>query len=382
MHSINKTSAIVAGVAGSAIGAIIYNLLPMFLGMAQEFRGLDNFDIGILGFVFFLGFNLATFSAFFWIRKVDWQRASLLFLPVASLALYGAAWTNSFWVLNGAIFITGGCLASVYGIAATLLGDTSEPARWYGVKIGAETVLGAVLLILLPIYVVDGYGFKGFLISVSIVVMLFVPFMFGMPSAIETEEEPSAPNADSYPNTAIYMMLVATFLWFCGQTVLWSFIERIGNGSGFSNDQTGLALALSLCFATAGSLLAAWLNNKIGTLKPFFIASSLLLLVLPVFLTELSFITYVIGISLMMLGVGMGIPYCYAHVAKLDGDGRFTVLVVPAVGMGAMLAPLLAGWLSDSGSFTGLIVSSAVLTAVAMALAFLSGRFSVDIDSI
>jgi len=39
---------IVSAVVLSAIGALFYNLLPLFLGVAQDYRGLDNRDIGIL----------------------------------------------------------------------------------------------------------------------------------------------------------------------------------------------------------------------------------------------------------------------------------------------------------------------------------------------
>ena len=69
---------------------------------------------------------------------------------------------------------------------------------------------------------------------------------------------------------------------------------------------------------------------------------------------------------------GDGLPIdCGDTIADLDIDGRYIVLTVPAIGIGAMTGPGIAGVLSQSGDFGSLlafvgitVVVSAVLIAV------------------
>ena len=79
-----------------------------------------------------------------------------------------------------------------------------------------------------------------------------------------------------------------------------------------------------------------------------------------------------------MFSVGFGIPYSFSIIAALDNDGRYTVLVVPAIGIGAMIAPGLAGWLSADGSYQSLLFTASGLVIVAMLFAFRSARSAVS----
>ena len=64
----NVASVITSALVLSGIGALYYNMLPLYFGMAQDSRQLTNSQIGAMGFAFFLGYNLLMISAFFWIR--------------------------------------------------------------------------------------------------------------------------------------------------------------------------------------------------------------------------------------------------------------------------------------------------------------------------
>jgi len=72
-NAMDAGTIVVAGVIASAIGALFYNVLPIYLGTAQDYRGLDNRAIGFLSSAFFFGYNVATISAFFWIRRFSWS---------------------------------------------------------------------------------------------------------------------------------------------------------------------------------------------------------------------------------------------------------------------------------------------------------------------
>ena len=135
---------------------------------------------------------------------------------------------------------------------------------------------------------------------------------------------------------------------------------------------------MSLVAAMSGSIVAAFIGDRFGTLQPFMISSVLFLLACPVIMNSHVFSSYLIGATLVMFSVGLGIPYCFSIVAALDMDGRYTILTVPAVGVGMMVAPGLAGALSADGNY-GLLVSSAgILVILGVGLAVLSLRSAKD----
>lgn len=379
-NALDKPSVILGAVIGSAIGAIFYNVLPLYLGMAQEYRGLDNIQIGIVGFAFFLGYNAATLTAFFWVRRFSWRFISRIAAPVGAVGLASAAWVDSYIFLLMSVCVSGAALAGIFGLCATVLSDTSNPAKWYGAKTASETLLGALLFLTLPAMVIERFGFNGLVLALAGVVLILSPLLWLIP-AQGLEAKTHDGDASNWPKTntltsAIYLMLCATLLWFCGQTVMWSFVERIGAAAGHSNEDVGMVLAITLISATLGSLAAATLSDRYGTLKPFQLSSFLFLIAVPLFLDSAVFSFYLCGACLVMFSVGYGIPYVFSIVAKLDNDGRFTVLVVPAIGIGAMIAPGLAGWLSASGDFQPLLIAASCFVIVSMGLAFASAKLA------
>ena len=64
-NPMDRFGVILSGVGASAIGALFYNVLPLFLGTAQDFRELSDQAVGVLGSSFYVGFTLATATAFF-----------------------------------------------------------------------------------------------------------------------------------------------------------------------------------------------------------------------------------------------------------------------------------------------------------------------------
>jgi predicted MFS family arabinose efflux permease len=343
---------VVAGVIASAIGAIFYNTLPMYLGAAQDHRALANEQIGLIGTFFFLGYTLCSSSAFFWIRKVDWRVVSYSAIAIAAFGLLVAGGSSSYMALLAGMFVAGCGFAGIYAVGTTLLSDTSNPARWYGAKITAEAAIGVVLLVVLPAIVLPRWGFIGLSAALIVAMVVLAPSIILMPpSGVRgTAEEEQAHNLAE--SQSVWFALIACALFMCGQTAIWGFVERMGAGEGFSPTLVGTLLAVSLTFAVAGSLLAAWLGNRYGCLKPLIIAHLVFFVGLAALTRGHLFEAYALGACLVMFSVGLGISYSVSTVAELDPDGRFVVLSVPAIGIGIMVGPGIAGFLARAGSYT------------------------------
>jgi predicted MFS family arabinose efflux permease len=376
----DRFSIILSALAISAIGALFYNVLPLYLGTAQDFRQLGNREIGFISSAFFLGYNAVTIWAFFWIRRWSWRVVTLVALPVALLGLLAGAWVQSYALLLLTTVVAGGGFAAIYGIGTTVLADTSNPARWYGVKIAAEAFPGAVLLFILPTTLIPAHGFAGAAYGIVITALLLSPLLLTLPAQGLKEREAIAEEElvaefSDLDRRPIWAALLATFVFFSAASGMWAFIERLGNQLAFAADAIGTLLSVTLLCATAGSLLTAWLGERFGNVRPYYASSSMFLLGLAILYTAESFNAYAAGTCLLTFAIGLGLPFAVAEIAELDVDGRFVILSVPAIGMGAMIGPGLAGALADSGTFLPVIASAAVAIAISVLLMRYSDGF-------
>jgi len=366
----DASTVIVAAIIASSIGAIFYNLLPVYLGTAQDYRGLDNRAIGFLSSAYFLGFNIATISAFFWIRHVSWTLVVAIAAPVAAVSLAAGIVLTSYAALAISVIAAGGALAAIYGIGTTILGDTSNPARWFGVKIAAEALSGALLMLVLPATTIARWGFNGTVIGIVLAVILLAPFLFWVPKAgrkwARDEQVSAADGAQQSPY--IWGALAATLVFFSGASAVWAFIERIGAKNGFEPELLGVLLSVTLVFALVGSLLAAALGGRFGNVKPFVAGAALSLVSMALLNVDGSFTYYAAGACLVTFVIGLLLPFAVTEVADLDVDGRYVVLSVPAIGIGAMAGPAIAGILSQSGDFSSLLAFVAAAFVVAAIL--------------
>ena len=368
---------IVAALIASAIGALFYNVLPLFLGSAQDYRGLDNRAIGFLSSAFFLGYNVVTISAFFWIRRLSWALIVAVSTPLAALALYAGTLTESYAMLLVSVAVAGGAFAAIYGVGTTVLGDTSNPSRWYGIKIAAEALTGAVLLLVLPSTAIARWGFDGTVFGLIIVMVFMSPFLFWTPAhgvkSPDSEVLPidvPEPAASGRPAQTpfIWGAIFATLIFFAGASAIWAFIERFGAQVGHDPSAVGVLLAVTLIFSVIGSLVAAVLGGRFGNVRPFVAGAGIFLAALVALGESQSFTLYAIGACGATFAIGYMLPIAITEIAELDGDGRYVVLSVPAIGIGAMLGPGIAGVLTQSGNYVALLVFGAATIVVSSIL--------------
>jgi MFS family permease len=368
-NAMDVGTVVAAAIIASAIGALFYNVLPIYLGTAQDYRGLDNRAIGFLSSAFFFGYNVATISAFFWIRRYSWSLIVAIAAPIAALSLAAGAFVTGYVLLLVSVAVAGGAFATIYGIGTTILGDTSNPARWFGVKIAAEAMLGAVLLLVLPATTIARWGFNGTVVGVIIAMIFLAPFLFWLPASGSKGHHDDSPESDTNEGQSPYIWgaLLATLVFFAGASAIWAFIERIGAQSDFEPAALGVLLSVTLVFALVGSLLAAAMGGRFGNVKPFIAGAILSLVALALLNAHQSFIVYAIGACMQTFVIGLLLPFAITEVADLDNDGRYVVLSVPAIGIGAMAGPGIAGILSQSGDFGPLLVfvgATAIVSAI------------------
>lgn len=411
-NPMDARTVIAAAIMASAVGAVFYNVLPLYVGTAQDFKALDNTAVGFLTSSFFFGFNVVTASAFFWIRRISWRKIVAASAPVAALGLYAGTLTHDYASLLVSVAVSGGALAAIYGVGTTALADTSIPSRWFGLKIAVESLAGAAMLLLLPVLAISRWGFDGVVYGMLVVMAVLAPFLLWLPSrgskgvengagtraagegndsdvmqaaSMEQLEATSGLDRNSLgvggarhwrrQRVRIWGAILATLTLFSGASAIWAFLERIGIDGGHDAATVGVLLSITLVFAVAGSMVAAALGGRFGNLRLFAAGAVAFAGAATLLGFAQGFAPYAAGACLFSLTFGFMIPIAVSEIAERDVDGRYVVLSVPAVGIGAMVGPGLGGLLTQAGGFLPLLAFAAGTALAACALmAFLAGR--------
>jgi len=376
-NPMDRLSVIFSGVVISAVGAMFYNLLPLFLGTAQDYRELSDQAVGVLSSSFYVGFTLTTSTAYFWIRRFSWRTVTLISVPIAVLAMILAGYAGSYALIVAGIFISGCAFSALYGIGTTVLGDTSHAARWYGLKIASEAGMGVILLLILPGAVIARWGFEGMMVAMAFTLLILAPLLAWLPKSGskgggETGDYRAIVIKPEL-RTALWMALAGVMFFLFSTTMIWAFVERMANDTGFDPVATGNVLSLTLVFAVGGSLLAMLMGDRFAAGKPFTFACLSLLASLFLLARVDSLFDYGLAACVFTFAFGLGIPYVVTVVADLDIDGRFVVLTVPAIGIGVMVAPAIGGVLTGTQGYGAILWAGgvAVLLALIISLAAL-----------
>ena len=363
---------LLAAIAAGSIGGLVYNVFPLYMGPLQDSTGLSNSQIGFIAGAFFLGTNLTGISAFFWVRSASLMSIALATTLSLVLFLLLAARIDSFILQLVITSLIGAASGALYAISTTLIGGTRNTPRWFGIKFTVECLAGAILLFVLPVTLIPGLGFTGVVIGMVLMILVFAPVLaFISRHRLPEHEEASPITAIGTENTRlpVWLALASLVFYFIGASAIWTFLERLATDNQFDPSATGLMLGITLLFAVIGSALTGVIGDRFGNFPPYIVYSIMLVAgVLLLCLTD-NFILFSIGAYAFMLAWSASDGYQYAIVADVDPDGRHIVLAVPAMGVGSMIGPILAGYLYSEGTTAWLFIMVLVTIAIAVLLA-------------
>lgn len=374
----DRRSTIISALIASAVGVLMYNVLPLFLGAAQDRHGLTSVQTGLMGTSFFLGFNVAGATAFYWIRRISWRFGAVLAAPFTCAVLLISNLDLPFAIVLAAVCASGGASGVLYSIGTTIIGDTSTPNRWYGVKVAMESAAGTLLLFLLPVTLTARFGPAGVVYGMASFIILLLPILFLLPRTWQ-KSDPASMRAQislatPLDRSAIVSAVVSLLMVFAGISAIWAFAERMGKLSGYDEGSVGQLLAITLMSGIFASLGVAYFGERLHRVRTYVISlgvvfAGLLLLSIPN-----AFTIYALGNCLYMMGWSAATPLASAEIAHLDTDGRYTSMIVPAIGIGSMIGPFVAGLILEEHSPTALFIFVAFSILVAAILMIFAAR--------
>jgi MFS family permease len=350
--NINKKN-LIGAVMASTVGVLFYNVMPIYLGYLMEAKSLDYDQIGYMASAFFLAFSIPSATAYFWIRNIKPRTISYISIIFVAVFLFISSYTNSYTYLIVEILVVGSFSGILATLAMTVIGNYKNSTRWYGFKSASESAAGTLLLFVLPSTLIISYGFNGVVYGMLIFILLSIPLVSlisNEPLAESDEDTMIDTSIKDIPSIFVWMALLAIFFNYITGSAIWAFAERIANIKEFDSTLVANALGLTLAFAIIGPLISSSISNKYGLKIPFII-TSLLMLIGAYGLTAASTLSsYAIFACIQMLGWGGALPFLYSLVSNSDPNGRYIALAIPALGLGSVAGPALAGNLIGESS--------------------------------
>ena len=374
--NINKKN-LIGAVMASTVGVLFYNVMPIYLGYLMEAKSLDYDQIGYMASAFFLAFSIPSATAYFWIRNIKPRTISYISIIFVAVFLFISSYTNSYTYLIVEILVVGSFSGILATLAMTVIGNYKNSTRWYGFKSASESAAGTLLLFVLPSTLIMSYGFNGVVYGMLIFMLLSIPIVSlisNQPLAESDEDTMIDTSIKDISSIFAWMALIAIFFNYITGSAIWAFAERIADIKEFDSTLVANALGLTLAFAIIGPLISSSISDKYGLKIPFII-TSLLMLIGAYGLTAASTLSsYAIFACIQMLGWGGALPFLYSLVSNSDPNGRYIALAIPALGLGSVAGPALAGNLIGESSS---MLMLQVLVIVCMTISIVLGLRSI-----
>lgn len=358
---------LVAVVGTGASAAMIFNILPVFLGKAAENYALGDSEVGWLGSIYLAGFGLSSVSASLWLQRVNRRALALAIYAAAGLLLLLGATLDSYSLFATLLFIIGYALGTLYTLSFVLAGEFQDATRAVGVKLGGEVALGALLLFLLPVFVYPAFGFGGMLVALAAVLLAISPCARLVPprAKLVPASSKTAKSTSKNISRPTLIGLQALLVFTVCQSAVWSFSERAGVRRDYEAADVSIALSIAVLLGGLGSLIAAAVSERFGKLKPLRFAVTAYFLSMLTLAFNWGFLAYALAIGLFFFVWMFTLPYFVSEIAGSDSSGRGTSLVTACFAFGSMLGPIAAGYLVSSQGFLWLYMAAAWFAMIA-----------------
>ncbi|WP_192980463.1 MFS transporter [Pseudomonas sp. EggHat1] len=371
-NPIDNTSVYICAGLVSAAGALLLNVLPVLFGALAEQFGYGEQQLGTLAMAMNLGFGVLGLASLLWIQRVSWRIISTLASLLVAAAVAAVLRGPSYEQLLLLMALAGGGTGALYALAMTIFGDSAQPERAFGFKLGMETVPGAVLLIVLPVLVAPQWGFQGMLIAlvISIVLMGIIPLPWVPRHSVRHLESRAgeAPVACRKSRAIVWLSLLASLVFLTGIMSVWAFLELMGKKSGLSSDAIGTVLALGFIINAGGGFIASSIGLKAGRFLPVAVIICAEIAGLVLLGQFASLFTYVVGVMCFLFSISFVLAYTFGVMAEFDFSGRLVALGALCLSVGAAVGPAVGGFLIEAFGYTAVLLFSGACSISVLAI--------------
>jgi len=359
-----------------------YYAQAQMLGPLMTEYGLGEIEVGIMFTQELTVYALAALFVAGPLSRVSRVKAAALAGLLLITVNLIAAYTDNFEVLR-ATRLLAGFAGGLIGAAGTASAASSlNPQRIFAIVGVTWGLIAAIQLMVVPLLTVP-FGAAGGYYGMAGAVVLFLPMIVWLnpPRHHEAMQERAAfeqklslwerlterLGVRDAPNARFALLaMVALFIFEIGQGATQVFLEQFGLRTGLEEIRIGQILGVAAFLGLSGGLLAAWLANRFGNLRPIVVG----IIFNAVFASTLALGTSPILFGANYLGWNMAyyflVPYMLGVLAEMDDRGRWAVAADAVWWLGAAPGAAVGGILVAKGGYPALAALAPVCGFVSL----------------
>lgn len=364
---INSVRARLAAILISLCTVAYFINMPVMLGLAGKDLGLSESQILMLAGTFIGGMVLASILSILFIRIAHWQRLVMINGLMAVIAFLVPVYVSGVTTLLVCQSLAGLFVGFGYSVAIACLGDTANPTRNYALAFAAQTAVVAFVSYQVPQLIESGVGFKPAMMAAA--ALAFVSILLGKMIPGNGRRASLKSAMSTTKSGGVYLGLLVMLLVFVGGSTVRGSVEPIASRADM--DASGGSMMVILLMAGAfGSLMAAVTGDRFGYIKPVAVALGISALVLVLGVAQMwpDQLGFVAAFCLIAWAWNFAAAYIAGALAKLNGDGRLTPLIVTTQVLGSISGIFAVGFLAVGNNHVGAYLLAIVVWVLALVI--------------
>ena len=209
MQTATKQTAalILAASFASTIGGLPFNSLPILLGSLADTFGFELQTVGLLGSICFAGYLIGTLSSVMIISRFCLRKLTIVCAVSSIILLIASSLSDA--ILQMPLWGGIGFFAALMTcLGLRIIGQMANKERALGVRQGIELGVTALVLFVLPAYVISQYAYAGAAVSLSLIIAFLSLSVFWLPKDTHLESTDNSIKAQLNIPTGAWLALL------------------------------------------------------------------------------------------------------------------------------------------------------------------------------
>lgn len=374
-----KTSLVLCHCAG----LIDLVAMPVWIGIVLiGMYGFSPQSAGLLVSCFLGGAVLSSAIVSPRVNRIRGALAVPLGYGIAAAAFIAMATTRDYNAMI-ALHLVGGIGVGVgLSMAHATIGSSANPHRLIAIAFLALTLVSLAFLGGVSKLVVVYGGPVLFLALGGIMLATALFALVGYPSGRPGVTNPQAPIQHGKLPRTVWLVMIGTGLVLLNHSMMFAFVERVGDARGFSREQLMNTMLLIGLVNLAPGILAAYFEKKISPRIVIVLGPALHALLCLMLTQTMSYNVYTIGACLFPLVITFTHTFIFAYLARLDPSGRAVAATPVMLMSGSAIGPFLGGAMAQRFGYESLgwIVVVLAAASVCFFLATVRGELRTSLD--